>query len=337
MFLNLCLAFLSFCLIILPQWIPVEEQIILPCDYAPAMPENTTLGIWFPVNETKACCSKQWQMKQENYRQQIFSWPPSTAGDFFGMVRQGLLDFLMGDGWMEDTVLYYGHYREDNTGHYQTAIAYFFVIFCCFVFSLFQIVRSSAHSFSRSFKWNQFNSSQHFDLVFCSWDFSISTEETINIKRLGLLNEVNTALSTDKVQEEHNQLTKLQRAFLNLKRCLAWLIVLGCYAGYMYLIYFVNKLEQPKAGNNVTCSLTTVLDSEDYLDSTLCAIFPYLLPFTISGVNLVVPFLFSYIIFYEDYDPKTKLIIDIGRSIFLRLMSLLVAIIFIIIVPDTII
>ena len=37
------------------------------------------------------------------------------------------MDFFMGDGLLEETVLYYGHYREDNTGNYQTAIAYFFV------------------------------------------------------------------------------------------------------------------------------------------------------------------------------------------------------------------
>merc|ERR1711990_649773 len=239
----------------------------------------------------------------------------------------------MGDGWMEDTVLYYSHYREDNTGRYQTAIAYFFVIFSCFVFSLLAIVRSSAHSFSRSFKWNQFNSSQYFDLVFCSWDFSIVKEETINIKRLGLLNEVNTALSTDKVQAEHSRLTKTARVFLNIKRFLAWVIVLACYGGYGTLIYYVNNFN-PVLPNNVTCSLSEVLSSgapEDYISSFKCVAYPYYLPFTITSLNILIPFVFSYIIAYEDYDPKKKLIIDISRQIFLRLMSLLVAIIVIIV------
>ena len=243
-----------------------------------------------------------------------------------------LVDFFMGDGLLEETVLYYGHYREDNTGNYQTAIAYFFVIFSCFVFSLVQIVRSSAHSLSSNFKWNQFNSSQYFDLVFCNWDFSINKEDTVNIKRLGLLNEVNTALSTDKVQAEQSQMTKFERAFLNIKRIIAWLIVLGCYAGFGRLIYFVNnEVKQPVLGNNVTCSLSNVLDSEDTINSFWCAVYPYLMPLTISGMNLAIPFLFSYIIFYEDYDPKMKLIIDISRSIFLRLLSVGLTLMFIII------
>merc|ERR1712172_258267 len=80
-----------------------------------------------------------------------------------------------------------------------------------------------------------------------------------------------------------------------------------------------------------TCSLTELLSSDDYVDNFKCAVYPYYLPFTISSMNLIIPFLFSYIILYEDYDPKKKLIIDIGRSIFLRLMSLLVAIIVIIV------
>ena len=326
MFLNFCLALLTLFLIILPQYILVEEPVGLSCDYA--APNNS---LWFPVNQTKVCCSEKWQEKQETYRQKNFNWPPTSAGNFFGMVGTGLLDFLMGDGWMEDTVLYYGHYREDNTGSYQTAIAYFFVIFSCFVFSLLQIVRSSAHSFSRSFKWNQFNSSQYFDLVFCSWDFSIVKEETINIKRLGLLNEVNTALSTDKVQAQYSQMTKTARVFLNIKRFVAWVIVLACYGGYGYLIFYVNNEVKPVVGDNITCSLTELFSSDDYVDNFKCAAYPYYLPLTITFMNLVIPFLFSYIIVYEDYDPKKKLIIDIGRSIFLRLMSLLVAIIVIIV------
>ena len=325
--LNICLALLTLCLIVLPQYILVEEQAGLSCNY-----NATDNSLWFPVNQTKACCSEKWQEKQEIYRSKKFNWPPTSAGNFFGMLGTGLLDFFMGDGWMEDTVLYYGHYREDNTGRYQTAIAYFFVMFSCFVFSLLQIVRSSAHSFSRSFKWNQFNSSQYFDLVFCSWDFSIDKEETINIKRLGLLNEVNTALSTDQVQAEHSRLTKTGKVFLNIKRFLAWVIVLACYGGFGYLIYYVNnEVKQPVLDNNVTCSLSEVLSSGDYFTNFKCAVYPYLMPFTISSMNLVIPFLFSYIIVYEDYDPKKKLIIDISRSIFLRLMSLLVAIIVIIV------
>merc|ERR1719447_2090651 len=110
------------------------------------------------------------------------------------------------------------------------------------------------------------------------------------------------------------------------------MIVLGCYAGFGLLIYFVNNVvTQPVLGNNVTCSLSSVLESEDTLSSFWCAAYPYLLPLVISGGNLIFPFIFSFVIFYEDYDPKMKLIIDISRSIFLRLLSVGLTLMFIII------
>ena len=43
--------------------------------------------------------------------------------------------------WMEHTYLYYGKYSEDNSGSYQMAVAYFFVMFSCFLISLLAIVR----------------------------------------------------------------------------------------------------------------------------------------------------------------------------------------------------
>ena len=42
---------------------------------------------------------------------------------------------------MEYTYLYYGKYSEDNSGTYQMAVAYFFVMFSCFTISLLAIVR----------------------------------------------------------------------------------------------------------------------------------------------------------------------------------------------------
>ena len=85
--LNLCLAFLTFCLIILPQYISKQEPVNPSC---PSQPMVNNMSLWFPPNQTKACCTEQWQLKQSNYKAQHFNWPPTTAGNFFGMVG---LDF----------------------------------------------------------------------------------------------------------------------------------------------------------------------------------------------------------------------------------------------------
>ena len=89
---------------------------------------------------------------------------------------------------MEYTYLYYGFYSNNKAwDSYQTAVAYFFVMFCCFSLSLIAIVRHTARYFKQGYEFNEFNSSQYFNLVFCYWDFSINSEKSAKIKQVNLL------------------------------------------------------------------------------------------------------------------------------------------------------
>ena len=327
--LNLSMALLGIAFIVLPQLLlNGREEELHSCGLksTPPLEDTRNNSLWYPKDNVTECCSEQYSIQQKQKRD--LGWPPGNATDFFDIVSTVLVSMVMGDGWMEDTMLYYGGYREDNLGSYQTAIAYFFVIFSCFSLSLLQIVRSSAHAFKRNFKWNQFNSSQYFDLVFCSWDFSIDTKESVNIKQLGLVNEIKTALITDTLQAQKSSMTSMQRFLLRLKRFLAWFFILAVYTGDGFLIVFVygesNKILTETA--NGCPGFDAVVSGDHKVDAALCNIAPFILSLTITSVNLIVPFLFSFIIQYEEYDPKTKLVIDITRSIFLRVISLLVAI-----------
>ena len=46
------------------------------------------------------------------------------------------------------------------------------------------IVIHTAKYFKQGFKFNEFNSNQYFDLVFCYWDFSISSDESVVLARV---------------------------------------------------------------------------------------------------------------------------------------------------------
>ena len=85
--------------------------------------------------------------------------------------------------WMETTYLYYGKYSEDHHS-YQMALAYFFVIFCCFVFSLVSLVIHSAKYIKQGFKFHEHNSNQYFSLLYCYWDFSVHSESSAKIKKV---------------------------------------------------------------------------------------------------------------------------------------------------------
>ena len=60
--------------------------------------------------------------------------------------------------------------------------------------------RLSAKSFKQNFKWNEFNTTQYFNLVFCYWDFSVDSEESVKIKHSGFVMEAKTSLVTDEEQ-----------------------------------------------------------------------------------------------------------------------------------------
>ena len=82
---------------------------------------------------------------------------------------------------MESTYLYYGKYSQDDRS-YQMAVAYFFVISCCFAFSLISLVIHSAKYIKQGFKFHEQNSNQYFTLVYCYWDFSVNSETSAKIK-----------------------------------------------------------------------------------------------------------------------------------------------------------
>ena len=237
MALNLGMFLIGMAFIVIPQMFPDSDK---PDNMMTVDQCNMTINgtTFVPKENATECCSAFYKAEQAENRD--LGWPPANASTFFTVtLKKAALGLVQGNGWMEDTALYYGGYRQDNIGSYQTAVAYFFAIFSCLCLSLLLIVRSSAQSFRRNFKWNQFNSSQYFDLVFCSWDFSLDSRDSVHIKQLGLVNEVKTALSTDKIQEKEENMTTAQSVLLSLKRLVAWLFVFSVYGGYGFLIFYV--------------------------------------------------------------------------------------------------
>ena len=115
------------------------------------------------------------------------------------------------------------------------------------------------------------------------------------------------------------------KALLQFKRIFLWsvvLLVLGGGATLLYLLY----LEIEEKGISDECPSFDSLDSfvENGSNIIKCYFYQYATTITITSANLLLPFIFSYIIEYEEYNPKTKMIVDITRSIMIRLAGLVV-------------
>ena len=109
---------------------------------------------------------------------------------------------------------------------------------------------------------------------------------------------------------------------LQLKRIFLWFLVLCFLGGFGYGLVEL-YIHVDNRGIQDECPS---FDSFTSISSTLfmCYLYQYATTLTITSANLLLPFVFSYIIEYEDYNPKTKLIVDIIRSIMIRLSGLLV-------------
>ena len=178
--LNLLMTVLAVMLISVPEHFNGEFEPICNVSHW----GNMTL---FPETDVDNCCSAIYNKNQGNKRDPLKVSFASFV-EFITDIGYILINLLYGDGWMESTYLYYGKYNYDNAGSYQMAVAYFFVIFCCFAISLIRLVMHTAKYFKQGFKFNELNSSQYFDLVFCSWDHSITSEKSVKLAKVTNLN-----------------------------------------------------------------------------------------------------------------------------------------------------
>ena len=176
--LNLLMTLLTVMLVSVPEHF--NDEIEPSCNVSNW--QNLTL---FPELDADTCCSAIYNKNQEVKREPL-SVSFESFVEFITDIGYILINLLYGDGWMESTYLYYGKYNYDNAGSYQMAVAYFFVIFCCFSISLIRLVMHTAKYFKQGFKFNELNSSQYFDLVFCSWDHSINSEKSVRLAKVNI-------------------------------------------------------------------------------------------------------------------------------------------------------
>ena len=103
------------------------------------------------------------------------------------------------------------------------------------------------------------------------------------------------------------------------------LVILGCVA---YFIYWLTAIESPFLLNQECISETNEIEI-DYTDINYlkCLSIEYLPSIFVTFSNLAIPFVFTKLINYEKYEANTKLSLNLFRSIFLRLASILVTLI----------
>lgn len=242
-----------------------------------------------------------------------------------------IVDLIQGSGRIERTRLFYGFYVNETFNYqidglnlyYNFSLAYISTAVLYLLVSLAAIVKSGAKGFKERLVEGEGQFYQYCNLVFGGWDFCIHNEKSAAIKHKAIYNEIKGLLESDRLEEEKQNRTRQEKIKLILTRVLVNLIALTVLCSCGVGIYFVfdfstTKLKELENANN------TVYISVGDFDNIQQMVFEFLPSLVIVSLNVIVPFVFKYLITFEHYTPVFVIRLTLVRTVFLRLSSLVV-------------
>ncbi|KAM5135476.1 transmembrane channel-like protein 8 [Mantella aurantiaca] len=221
-----------------------------------------------------------------------------------------LLDIFTGEGFMEDTYLFYGHYSEmtGEDSSFNTRVAYLltplvFLSICglgllqCTVKGITQRrIRTRDYRTPISIR------------VFAGWDFCVRGAGTSLLKQQSLSNDLKSHLAEERWFWENKQLSVNERVRVFVLRVLLNCIILAMMAGGFYCIYVATGISQ---------------DYQEMSGSPIAGlVIQYLAPIVISLVLFVLPRFFMLLVKFEGQSPRAEITLTLIRCVFIRLGTL---------------
>ncbi|XP_044760609.1 transmembrane channel-like protein 5 [Coccinella septempunctata] len=208
-----------------------------------------------------------------------------------------LVDILTGEGFLTDTLLYYGFYSNETVNiygfSYNMPYAFFYTMLFLYVFTFLVLSYGVANSYRKSFIETEGGLRNVFaHKIFCGWDFGIATREAADLKSTAIYNELKEFLSEIDLEcEEISLLRRIKRKFILLT---SNVIILVLYTSIGVFLWFIlQKHTEQKIG-------------------------PVVIAVTANVFNVIIPILLTKISRYENYrSQKNAIGITLIRSFIL--------------------
>ncbi|XP_039259218.2 transmembrane channel-like protein 7 [Styela clava] len=229
---------------------------------------------------------------------------------------QYIIWWFTGQGFMENTLLFYGYYENtvnaltSSTFSYNIPLAYIMITFSYFLLSLALIVKRAAVGVRESLISGENTFYAYCNKVFGGWDFCITDSRAAGLKHHSIKYELETDLEEERIRQKQAARTTKQKAILYTKRILINILVLAVLAGALAGIYFAAEYALKN---------TSTYDDEFFLDLLIT----YLVSIVITVANFLAPLLFEFLIIYEDYSPAFTIKFTLIRTVILRLVSVM--------------
>ncbi|XP_060522067.1 transmembrane channel-like protein 7 [Cylas formicarius] len=211
-----------------------------------------------------------------------------------------LEDVFTGQGYLRNTILYYGFYTNEriptfSTLTYSMSHAYFFTMAVIYLISFVFFGVSAAKAYRRSFIETEGGlKNVYANKIFCGWDYNIATADAAKLKSRAIFNELRELLS--EFAFTRNKESCYSRFLTRTTQFFSHILVIGLLGAFGYFTWML---------------LEKVSDDEKQLIVIIIPIF----------VNLVMTFLpmvFSVIVRYEGYkSPKIMLNLTLTRTFIL--------------------
>ncbi|XP_019905338.1 transmembrane channel-like protein 7 [Esox lucius] len=239
---------------------------------------------------------------------------PSTTRRGLVLFQQHITDLLSGEGFLEQTYLFYGYYKVQAINFsqftYNLPLAYLLVTIAYLFLSLIWIVKRSASGFKRNLVQDEDRFQSFCNKIFAGWDFCIVDENTARLKRSSLHYELKTDLEEERIKQKIAHRTQKEKCRIYMLRLILNGFVIAVLAACFYAIYVATNFSQSAQMTKVNFILDLI---NEYLPSIV-----------ITLANFVTPLMFSFIIQYEDYSPAFEIRFTLMRCVFMRLASICV-------------
>eukprot|EP00112_Aurelia_sp_Birch-Aquarium-sp1_P016370 Seg3706.1 transcript_id=Seg3706.1/GoldUCD/mRNA.D3Y31 product="Transmembrane channel-like protein 7" protein_id=Seg3706.1/GoldUCD/D3Y31 len=266
---------------------------------------NGTLGNMTLGHYNKESCSSTQDKHSKEY---VFN----------PVLMQNVIDFFQGTGWMNTTVMFYGRYENSfltgfNGWIYNLPFAYLLTTFAYLMLSLYLIISTAVTIFEEGYiKGGESNAYSFSNTIFGGWDMCITNDETASLASACLSRELEAAAEESRRRSKKEKRTKRERWCLKAIRCLINVIIISLLCAGGFAIYRATKWTIDEAN--------TKLSKQNFKTMMI----NYASPITITAVNTILPTLFYKLSEFEDFSPRTKIKMDLARTVLVKLASICV-------------
>ncbi|XP_029849723.2 transmembrane channel-like protein 7 isoform X2 [Ixodes scapularis] len=329
--LNMLMFLMPALLVIVPHWVfptmprselaaansSTPDALPLPSPMAHSAVAFTTS---FPFSTVTALPSESEPSVKNRTLQLVQECYESYHKRVSGQTKEGisqLQDFLQGTGWMELTALFVGRYLNSvdhvpgTTLSYNFPLAYVLANVGCFLLCLLLMVQYTRKGVREALLLSEGKLHRYCNLVFASWDFCITDQRTARLKHISIIQELKSDLAEERRNMEIARWSRGKEVGLFVVRLVANVVVVAVVAASLLAVYQATSFSFEQS-------------QEQHEEGAFALVVQFVPSLVITGLNLVVPLLFSLLIRYENYSVGFQVKLNLLRTVFLRFTSIFV-------------